>query len=382
MGKRKMFRGLAVCISVMVVLLLSSVPVNAQKDVLKISSSGALTGPNAVMGRNAKDGMELAIEEINGKGGINGIKIVLFFGDDRVNPGEGVSIAQRNISAENVSVLMTTTGSSVAMSVMAVAQQNRIPSFSPVATSDLITQQGNSWVFRSCPNNTETVVRQVEYIATKLDPKPKSSAALWENTEFGLNLKDVITKYLNKYGVTVVADASHIQDAVEYYSELTKIKSANPDVVVFLGKYTDNGLAVRQAREVGIKAKFSGSNTWVVPDFLKIAGAAAEGSTYPSYFEPSSATPKAKQFVASFRAKYSRDPDWTGSFSYDAIYTIADAVRRAKSTNATAIRDALAKTKGLEGACGITTFDEHGHNTGGKVFMTEIRGGKRVILDF
>jgi branched-chain amino acid transport system substrate-binding protein len=381
MEKGKIFRGLVVCILVVFGVFLPSVPVKAQRGVLKISISGALTGPNAVMGRNAKDGVEMAVEEINGKGGINGTKIAFFMGDDRVVPSEGVSIAQRNISAEHVSVLMTTTGSSVAMAVMAVAKQNRIPLLSPIATTDLLTKQGNPWVFQPCPNNTETVVKQVEYVATRLDPKPKKAAVLWENTDFGLNLKDVLTKYLNKYGIEVVVNASHIQDAVEYYSELTKIKSANPDLVFFSGKYTDNALAVRQAREIGIKAIFSGSVTWVVPDFLKIAGAAAEGSTYPSYFETTLRTPKAKQFVVSYQKKYGRDPEWMCVYCYDAIYIIADAVRRAKSIEGPAIRDALAKTKDLEGVCGATTFDEHGHAKG-RVFITEIREGKRVVLDF
>jgi branched-chain amino acid transport system substrate-binding protein len=352
---------------------------SAGEQVLKIGVTTPLTGPNAMMGRSNREGAELAVEEINGRGGVNGVKLVLFVSDDRVVPAEGVSNAQRYINSEKVSVLATTMGSSVTMAVMPVALQNRVPLLVPAATADMITEQGNAYAFQTCPNNTDTVVRQVEYLATKVTPHPQTAAILYENTDYGVNMVDVLTKHLGRVNIKLLTSVSYIQDAVEYYSELTKIKSENPDLLFILGKYTDNALAARQAREVGIKARLSGGNTWVIPEFLSIAGAAAEGASYPSFFEPTLETPKAKQFVAAYKAKYGRDPDWIAASIYDAIYLAADALKRAASTEGPALRDALAKTKGLEGASGVTTFDAH-NKSERQVFITEIRNGKRVVV--
>jgi branched-chain amino acid transport system substrate-binding protein len=332
-----------------------------------------------MMGRSNKEGADLAVEELNAKGGVNGGKIVLFVSDDRVIPAEGVSNAQRYISSEKVSALITTMGSSVTMAVMPVALQNRVPLLDSAATADMITQQKNSYTFQTCPNNTDTVVRQVEYLATKITPRPQTAAILYENTDYGVNMVDVLRKHLDRLKIKLTANVIYIQDAVEYYSELTQIKSVNPDILFILGKYTDNALATRQAREVGIKARVSGSNTWVIPEFLTIAGPAAEGATYPSFFEPTLDTPKAKQFVAAYKAKYGREPDWIAASIYDAVYLLADAARRAGSTEGPALRDALAKTKGLEGASGVTAFDEN-NKSQRQVFITEIRGGKRVVV--
>jgi branched-chain amino acid transport system substrate-binding protein len=372
------FGGMATLLAVATVLL-SFATGNAGEIVLKIGVTTPLTGPNAMMGRSNKEGADLAVEELNAKGGVNGGKIVLFVSDDRVIPAEGVSNAQRYISSEKVSALITTMGSSVTMAVMPVALQNRVPLLDSAATADMITQQKNSYTFQTCPNNTDTVVRQVEYLATKITPRPQTAAILYENTDYGVNMVDVLRKHLDRLKIKLTANVIYIQDAVEYYSELTQIKSVNPDILFILGKYTDNALATRQAREVGIKARVSGSNTWVIPEFLTIAGPAAEGATYPSFFEPTLDTPKAKQFVAAYKAKYGREPDWIAASIYDAVYLLADAARRAGSTEGPALRDALAKTKGLEGASGVTAFDEN-NKSQRQVFITEIRGGKRVVV--
>jgi len=348
---------------------------------LKIGITTALTGANAVMGRSIREGAEMATAEINAAGGVDGREVITLISDDRVIPAEGVSNALRYITKDKVSVLMTTTGSSVTMAVMPLAEQNKIPLITPAGTADMITQKGNKWVFQACPNNTDTIIRQVDYIATQIKPKPRTAAMVWENTDYGVNMLDILPKLLAKYDIKVVADVSYMQDSTEYYSELTKLKAANPDVVFFLGKYTDNGLLVKQAREIGLKAEYTGGNTWVIEEFLKIAGVAANNGTYPSFFETSIVTPKAQAFVNNYRTKYGRDPDWLAASSYDSIYIVADAVKRAKSVDPVAIRDALAATKNLEGVSGITTFDENGH-TLRKVLMTKIIDGKRVVQDF
>lgn len=362
-----------------IVMLLSCSVANAADKVLKIGVSTALTGPSAQFGKGNSEAAQLAVDEINSKGGVNGAKLVVLISDDRISPAEGVSIAQRYINSEKVSALLTTQGSSVTMAVMPVALQSRVPLIATGATADMITQQGNKWVFQTCPNNTDTVARQVEYLATKVTPRPKVAAILWENTDYGVNMVSVLKKYLEKADIKLAVSVSYIMDSVEYYSELTKIKSVNPDLLFALGKHTDNGLAVRQAREIGIKARASGSNSWVVPEFLTIAGPAAEGATYPSFFEPTMETPEAKQFTAAYKARYGHDPDWMGASLYDAIYLVVDAARRAGSFEPSALRDALAKTKGLKGASGVTEFDEH-NKSQRQVIITEIRGGKRVVV--
>jgi len=378
MKVRPFIMGLAICVLTATIVFFSSALGSAGERVFKIGISTALTGPGAAFGRSNREGAELAVEEINEKGGVDGIRLGTFILDDRMTPAEGVSIAQRLITSEKVSVLFTTQVSSVTMAVLPVALQNRVPLIVTGATSDMITQQGNQYVFQTCPNNSDTIMRQVGYIA-KASPRPQSAAILYINSDFGVNMVDVIGKYLEREKIKLSVSLSYIINSVEFYSELTTIKSVDPDVLFIFGEYTENALAVRQARELGIRARITGTNSWVVPEFLTIAGPAAEGASYPSFFEPTLETPKAKQFVAAYRAKYRRDPDWMAASVYDAVYLMADAARRAKSTEASALRDALAKTKGLEGASGVTTFDEH-NKSQRQVYITEIQRGKRVVV--
>ncbi|RYG81024.1 ethanolamine utilization protein EutJ, partial [bacterium] len=181
-------------------------------------------------------------------------------------------------------------------------------------------------------------------------------------------------------GGQIVAEQKYTGGDKDFRAQLTSIKSSQPEAILVPGYYTDVGLIVSQARQLGITVPLFGGDGWEAPELLQIAGKALEGTYYSTHFSPDNTDPLAQKFVAAFKAKYNETPDAMAALGYDSAMVLADAIKRAGSTDGTKIRDALATTKGFPGATGATTLDDKRDASKGAVIIT-VKDGKFQYLE-
>jgi branched-chain amino acid transport system substrate-binding protein len=182
-------------------------------------------------------------------------------------------------------------------------------------------------------------------------------------------------------GGQVVAEQKYTGGDKDFKAQLTAIKAMKPDVIFVPGYYTDAGLIVAQARQLGITVPLFGGDGWEAPELLEIAGGALEGTYYSTHFSAENDDPKVRQFVADYRARYGGEsPDAMAALGYDSAMVLADAVKRAGTTAGPKLRDAIAATKDYDGLTGKTTLDAQRNATKSAVIIT-VKDGKFKYLE-
>ncbi len=183
-------------------------------------------------------------------------------------------------------------------------------------------------------------------------------------------------------GGTVVSEVKYTGGDKDFKAQLTVIKNAKPDAIMVPGYYTDVGLIVAQARQLGITVPMFGGDGWEAPELIQIAGAENLVNTYYStHFSPSSTDPLAQKFVAAYKAKYNgKVPDAMAALGYDSVLVLVDSIKRAGTTAEPALRDAIAATKNFPGATGLTTLDANRDASKPAVIIT-VKDGKFEYLE-
>ncbi len=340
-----------------------------------IGHVASLTGDTATFGTSADEGIRLALDEINAKGGVLGKKIRVQTEDDRSLADEAKTAANKLITRDHVCALLGEIASSRSIAIAPVAEDAKIPMLSPGSTNPKVTQ-GYQYVFRNCftdPFQGECMARfAIE------DLKLKRFAILYPvNSDYGVGLRDYVEAYVKKVGDEIVAKLGYTEKSdVDFRGQLTKIKNANPEAIFVTGYYTEAGLIAQQARELGITVPLIGGDGWDSDKTISIGGKAIEGCFFTNHYSPDEDRPEVKAFVDAYEKKYSgKVPDAMAILSYDAMRIMADAIRRAGSTSGDKIRDALAGTKDFPGASGITSIDSN-HNAKKAIVVIEIKNGR------
>ncbi|HOX31414.1 MAG TPA: ABC transporter substrate-binding protein, partial [Spirochaetales bacterium] len=177
----------------------------------------------------------------------------------------------------------------------------------------------------------------------------------------------------------VLATLNYNTGDQDFSAQLTQVKGLKPDVIFAPGNYTESALIVKQARELGIKTPFLGGDTWEIAEFINVGKAAVEGAVMSTFFDNDAPLTKlSKVFVTEYQKKYGKLPSGTAVLGFDGYLLAIDAIKRANSVDPVKIRDALAKTKGFEGASGVVTLDENGDPIKSAV-IKEVKGGKFVF---
>ncbi|WP_035586814.1 ABC transporter substrate-binding protein [Hippea jasoniae] len=318
--------------------------------VIKIGFFAPLTGFAAADGASAKHGAMLAVEKINNSGGILGKKIKLVVYDDAVSSQQAVAIARKLIQEDRVVGVVSGSYSTPTRASAPIYQRYRIPLVVAYATHPDITKAGR-YVFRV------GFLARVEgaaggYLATKI-LKAKRIAVLTMNNDFGEALSSGFIKEAKKEGAEIVANLSFSLGAKDMTPYLTKIKSLHPDLIYCTGYYSEGALTVKQAKQLGIKARLVGQEGFDSPMFLKIAGDAANGVIITTDLNRDSKRPIVRWFINTYRKQFNMEPDMVGASSFDAVYILAKAIEMAKSTEPEKIQKALEKIKDFNGVTGI-----------------------------
>ncbi|MFQ3619462.1 MAG: ABC transporter substrate-binding protein [Spirochaetales bacterium] len=369
-----MRRSLVVLITIVVTLGLILGGCQKKEKEIKIGIIAPISGEAATFGESTANGAKLYFDQVNAAGGVEGMKIVYFVEDDKGDPTEGANAYSKLIDQNKVSAIVGTVMSKVSLAGAPIAQNKGIPMISPTSTNPAVTLVGN-YIFRACFIDPFQGFVAAKFAYNELGKK--TAAVIYDSgNDYTKGLAEVFRDEFTKMGGKITAFESYAAGTSDFNAQLVKIKATNPEVLFIPNYYNDAGLIAKQAREMGIQAAFLGGDGWDSPDLFKIAGAAIEGGFFVNHFSKDSQVPAAKKFVADYKAKYNKDPDALAALAYEAAMIVVDAIKRAKSADPKAIRDAMEKTS-LETLTGVVKFDQNRNPVKGAVIL-ECKGGQAV----
>ena len=353
---------------------------NAKSDEIKIGANFEMTGNVANYGNATLEGLKLAIQEANDAGGINGKKIALVEVDNKSEASESVNAATKLISDDKVKVIV---GPAVTANVIAesqVATDNKVPILAPDATSPAVTVENGKvkdFIFRSCFIDPQQGSVMAKFATENL--KAKTAVIYIDNSsDYSKSLGQVFKEKFEAAGGKVVMQEAFLQKDQDFKAALTKIKTANADVIFIPAYYEEVGKIVKQARELGITQPLLGTDGWDDFKVADIAGADALNNTFFSTHY-SDKDESVKPFIDAYTKAYNHAPNVFAALGYDAGKLIVDAIKRAGGDDSVKIKDAIAATKDLKVGTGIITMDKN-HNPIKQAVILENKGGDRVMV--
>lgn len=341
-----------------------------ESDTIKIGGVFPLSGSVAVYGVDCRNGIALAVEEINAAGGINGKTLELISEDDEGNPEKSVNAYKKLTTKDRVNIIIGSLTSGCTNAIASLAQSQKILLIAPAATSPAVTQVGD-YIFRTC----------------FIDPFQGTVGGRFAVEELGLKKAAVLYDISNDYSVglyenfraAVEAGGGEIVDAESYstgdkdfYAQLTKIKNAAPEVVYLPDYYATVALIAKQLRAQGINTPIIGADGW--DGITANAGDEVLNGFYSNHYAADSTDAKVVEFVKAYEGKYNATPTAFGALGYDSMYMLKDALLNASDyTDATSVRDALKNTNGRY-VTGNLRFDDSRNPVKSAVMLELVKG--------
>lgn len=371
--RRNRLKGLGLVLA----LALPTFPVTvmAQNNFV-VGFTTTLSGDNAVTGLSQQKGMELARDEINASGGINGEPIQFEVADDHFEVGQGPLIAQKFCSDDSVKIVMGYSFSSLMLAAMPVFDRCKLPVLASAVSSPKLS--GVSKYFRR--NVMSDAIQGAlfgKYVAGTLGKK--KIAEIHQQDDYGVGLTDAFEKAAKEAGAQIVDRERYVLGTKDFLTQLTNIKATDPDALFIGGFFAEIAKIAQQSKQLGVNFQLTTADSCTIPDIWGLGGDALNGTYCYAPFDPTKDdTPKAKAFVAAFEAKFHQPPDAWAALSYDALYTVAAAAKQAGKNDREAINDALLKIKDVPGVSGPTTFDQNGDRIH-KLFFYIMQDGKLTL---
>ena len=339
------------------------------EDVIKVGSIGPLSGPVAVYGVECKNGIELAVEEINAAGGVNGKMLKIVAEDDEGNPEKSVSAYKKLTTKDGIKLVIGSLTSGCTQAITQLAQAQKVLQIAPAATAPAITDAGN-FIFRTCFIDPfqGTVGGKFSYETLG----SRKAAVLYDiGNDYSVGLTDNFVATFEALGGKIVAKESYATGDKDFNAQLTKIKNANPDVVYLPDYYGTVALIAKQLRAQGINTPIVGADGW---DGMNNDNAGDEvlNGFYSNHYATDSTEGAVQKFVEAFQAKYNKVPNAFAALGYDSVYMLKDAIAAAGSADSEAVRDALEKTDG-DYVTGHLTFDDKRNPIKSAVMLEVIR---------
>ena len=352
-------------------------------DVIKIGHAVALTGDSSMWGQAEKNALEMEIEKINKAGGVLGKKIQLIAYDTRADATEAVNVTKRLVSQDKVSAIIGPGQSGVAIAMTSVTEPGKVPFLATTATNPKVTvddktQKVREYAFRTCFIDPfqGTVAAQ---FAVK-DLKAKSAAVIYDvGSDYSSFLGKYFVEEFNKQKGNIVANEAFRSNELDFRAILGKVKQANPDVVFVPTMQKEAALILKQARDLGITAKFVGGDGWGSPDIVTLGGSAVEGSFFVNL--ASNDDPDIQNFIKDYKEQFNQEPVLPNPvMAIDGLMAVVEAIKKANSTDPVKITEQLVKIKDLQVLTGKLTIDPLTHNPLNKpAVIQEIKGGKFIF---
>lgn len=348
----------------------------AKPETIKIGGMAPLTGALAIYGVTTTNGAELAVKEINENGGVLGKKIEYVMLDTKGDSTEAV-MAYNKLVDEKVAGIIGEVTSKPTLAVAEVAVQDNMPLITPTGTQVDITEVGPN-IFRVCFTNPYQ--GKVLAITSKERLGADTVAVMLNNSsDYSDGIAKAFIEESEKLGMKVMGVEGYSDGDKDFRPQLTKLAAMNPDVILIPEYYEQAALIATQAREVGVKSIFVGSDGWdgIAKTLDQSAYAAIENSYFTNHFSMEDQSEKIQNFLKDYREAYKEDPSAFSALGYDAVYMMKSAIEKAGSTDKQKVVDAL---KGIEydGVTGYLTFDDH-NNPIKAVTVLKIENGKYVF---
>jgi branched-chain amino acid transport system substrate-binding protein len=307
---------------------LLALPARAAEPILA-GVSGPLTGPNAQYGAQWKNGFALALDEINGAGGVNGRPVAYVFEDSQSDPRQSITIAQKFVSDPRIIMELGDFSSPASMAASPIYQRGKLVQFGFTNSHPDFTK-GGDYMWSSSPSQADEQPRLAAFAVQQLGLQ--RLAVLYLNTDWGRTSKDVFVKSATGLGARVVGTEGYLPTDQDFRPALVRLRDARPDALILLSYYADAALIARQVGDLGLKQVIVASSSIYSPKFLELAGPAANGVFTMAEFFPDEQRPEVQRFVAAYRAKYQPDPDTFSAIAYDTMILFAALARQYGAT--------------------------------------------------
>ncbi|MEI6065719.1 MAG: ABC transporter substrate-binding protein [Methylococcaceae bacterium] len=329
-----------------------------QRDerIVKIGAILPLSGDVASYGNNTKEGIDLAVEQINLSGGINGKKIEIIYEDSKADAKTGASGMLKLIDIDKVQAIIDNSVSSVALAAVPIADKNKVVLLSTGSTNPKLSGI-SPYFFRIWNSDALEGKVSANFVVDSLNYK--NISIVYVNNEYGNGLAEVFKKQLlNKRG-TVAAFETFEQNNTDFKNIISKLKETSSDCIYLIAYPKEIAAFLKQRQELNLKKQIVGTVTMEDKQIIEIAGNAANGVIYPFPVNPSESDPTVSNFQNTFFKKYNKKPSITSDVGYDAVYLLSMAISNFNESG-DGIRQGLKAIKGFHGASGVIEFDDFG----------------------
>jgi branched-chain amino acid transport system substrate-binding protein len=369
----------AVFVLALVLVFLAGCAPAANANEIKIGANFELSGAGATYGEGTMAGIQMAIDEINAAGGINGKKVTIVKYDNKTDAAESTTLASKLMTQDKVIAVLGPATTGATKAEIPVANKNKVPIISGSATADNVTYDGSTvqeYAFRICYNDSfqGTVVAN---FAMKNLSFTKGVILMDSSNDYGKGLSDSFTKAFTAGGGTIAATEAYVTGDTDFKAILTKIKDLDYQFIFISGYYNEAGLIIKQARELGIAVPVLGADGFDSPKLLELAGAAALNDVYYSnHYSSLDQDATVQQFIKDFKAKNNAEPNGFNALGYDLAKFVCDAIGRSEKLDSASLKAAIESTKDFKAVTGSITMDPATHNPIKSIVIIGLKDGQ------
>jgi branched-chain amino acid transport system substrate-binding protein len=340
---------------------------------IKVGVYADLSGQTSGVGQSTKNGIELATDEINQAGGVAGRQIELVVEDDKGLPDQSAAAVARLVGEGQVHAVIGGAAAPSGLTAAPKAQEARVPMITLSSADPKVTATGD-YIFRVAFLDSVQGEEMAKYAANNI--KAKTAAILSEeNSDYSRELAQSFEKNFSALGGQVVLKQSYAPTEQDFKEQLTAVRSANPDVIYIPGRSNQAGVIAREARELGVKAVLLGADAWNDQQLFQLGGDALDGAYITSHYSADDPVQAVRDFTSAYKKRYGNSPDQTAARAYDAMKVLADALKRAGTSDPAKLRDAIAQTSKFSGVTGTITINAD-RNASKPTVIFKLQGGK------
>ena len=343
MARRMTRRGLPMLLAAVLAIVGDWTPARAQsKEPVVVGVCGPLTGQYAQYGAQWKKGFDLALDEINASGGINGRPLQYVFEDSQSDPRQTVAIARKFVADERIVVEVGDFSSAASMAASPIYQAAGLVQFGFTNSHPKFTQ-GGDYIWSNAVNQQDEMPLLADFLR---DLGLKQIAILHINSDWGRTAKDLLVEAVKQRGGTVVGAEGYLTDEKDFRSAIVRLRDADPDGIALVSYYPDGAQITRQIKNAGLKQRIVAGGSIYSPKFIELGGDAVNGVLTTVPFFPQDPRPEVQKFVKGFVAKFGEQPDAYNGRAYDTMILLASVMRKS-GTERKNIRDGLATISGV-----------------------------------
>ncbi|MCL6430428.1 MAG: ABC transporter substrate-binding protein [Anaerolineae bacterium] len=344
---------------------------------LKIGVIAPMTGDVKTFGESTRNGVQMAVEEWNAKGGLLGKQIEIVLGDDKNDPAEATAAATKLIKQDKVKFIVGSVASKCSIPISDVANKNQVVMISPTSTNPKVTVADGvlkEYAFRACFIDPPQGSAMAKFATENLGIK--TAAVFYDNgNDYVKGLAEFFKAAFEARGGKVTVYEAYAQTDTDFTALLTKVMAEPPDMLYIPDYYNMANLVNQQARAAGFKGILAGGDGW---DSSDLDFQAADGGYFTNHYAADDPRSEVQNWVARYKAKYGTVPDALATLGYDAANLLLNAIKAANSEDPVKVKDALAATAGFPTVSGTISFDENHNPINKDIVVLQVKEGKFV----